>query len=88
MHRRLQQRGGSRIRPVLIPFVNLPSYNGSRDGSKGSGLLPHRMWKVRETSIVPEDYTCERCIQQQLLTDSVRELQLVDWVWVCKRGTT
>lgn len=34
------------------------------------------MWEVRDISSVGEGYTWGRCIQQQLLTDSVRELEV------------
>ena len=34
-----------------------------------------RMWEVRETSGVPDNDPCRRCIQLQLLTNRVRELE-------------
>ncbi|XP_062910784.1 uncharacterized protein LOC134349811 [Mobula hypostoma] len=34
------------------------------------------MWEVRDSTIVPDDDTCKRCIQLQLLTNRVRELEL------------
>ncbi|XP_072928743.1 uncharacterized protein [Hemitrygon akajei] len=33
------------------------------------------MWEVRVNTVVPDDYTCNRCIQLQLLSDRVRELE-------------
>eukprot|EP00061_Rhincodon_typus_P013995 g40731.t1 len=35
-----------------------------------------RIWEIRKTSTVCGGYTCEKCIQLQLLTDCVRELEL------------
>eukprot|EP00061_Rhincodon_typus_P016672 g45006.t1 len=34
------------------------------------------MWELRETSIVPDDYTCVKCTQLQLLGGHIRELEL------------
>ena len=34
-----------------------------------------RMWEIRETSGIPDDNTCKRCIQLQLLEKRVRELE-------------
>jgi len=33
------------------------------------------MWEIRETSGIPDDNTCKRCIQLQLLEKRVRELE-------------
>jgi len=35
-----------------------------------------RMWDVRDPTSVFADFTCRKCIQLQLLTDHVRELEL------------
>eukprot|EP00061_Rhincodon_typus_P000203 g10896.t1 len=34
------------------------------------------IWEVRVTTSVPSDFTCKKCIQLQLLTNRVRELEL------------
>uniref|UniRef100_UPI00398E4FFB uncharacterized protein n=1 Tax=Pristiophorus japonicus TaxID=55135 RepID=UPI00398E4FFB len=40
------------------------------------------MWELRDTSSVPDDYVCGKCISLQLLTDRVAELELkVDSLW-------
>eukprot|EP00061_Rhincodon_typus_P002681 g18203.t1 len=34
-----------------------------------------RMWGLRETPIIPDNYPCGKCTQLQLLEDRVRELE-------------
>lgn len=47
------------------------------DGSLNTGVCSScRMREVRETSSIPEDYTCGKCILLQLVADCVRELEL------------
>eukprot|EP00061_Rhincodon_typus_P009731 g33452.t1 len=41
------------------------------------------MWELRETSIVPEDYTYGKCTQLQVLGDHVKELVL-DGLWIIR----
>eukprot|EP00061_Rhincodon_typus_P003726 g20828.t1 len=48
-----------------------------------------RIWEVRVTAGVPSDLTCEKCTQLQLLTNCIRELELVlelDELWIIREA--
>lgn len=40
------------------------------------------MWEIRDTSSVPDDYVCRKCVQLQLLADRIERLELrLDSYW-------